>query len=162
MTQSTEIEWKRKTSAITPFQIFTLSYLYSQELFLENRDTALDKVRLATHHLQSRITKNPISMNVKQISHHLTSKCCRWRSNRQWNGQTTIAFRRERVTWSRYARSSSEGFGSFSITTEGILLVKKIFGNIKESIKDKKLYEQRIERTEGDSETKKWLIIGLA
>ena len=68
MTQSTEIEWKRKTSAITPFQIFTLSYLYSQELFLENRDTALDKVRLATHHLQSRITKNPISMNVKQLA----------------------------------------------------------------------------------------------
>jgi len=27
--------------------------------------------------------------------------------------------------------SSAEGFGSFSITTEGILLVKRIFGNLK-------------------------------
>lgn len=142
---------------ITPFQIFTLTYLYSQELFLENREKALDKVRLATHHLQSRITRNPISMNVKQLATILppsvidddltVNEMVRQLSMLQKNELLDVGM----------LGSSTEGFGSFSITTEGILLVKKIFGNIKKSMKDKKFYQKKIEDTEGNSNTKKWL-----
>lgn len=52
--------------------------------------------------------------------------------------------------------SSAEGFGSVSITADGILLVKKILGDFQRSVKDKKHYEKKIERVEGNSKTKEW------
>jgi len=141
----------------TRFQIFVLSYLYSQELFLEDREYELDKRRVRTHHLQSRVTQNAIEINVKQlatilppsiISKDLTvAEMIRQLSILVDNGYLHL----------NLLGSSSEGFGSVSITTDGILLVKKIFGSLKKSIRDKKNYQRRIESLEGNSDTKKWL-----
>jgi len=53
--------------------------------------------------------------------------------------------------------TSSEGFGSFSITTKGIIQIKKVFGKLQNSIKDKKSYEKTIDGLEGNSSIKNWL-----
>lgn len=141
----------------TRFQIFVLSYLYSQELFLEDREYELDKRRVRTHHLQSRVTQNAIEINVKQlatilppsiVSKDLTvAEMIRQLSILVDNGYLHL----------NLLGSSSEGFGSVSITTDGILLVKKIFGSLKKSIRDKKNYQRRLESLEGNSDTKKWM-----
>ena len=141
---------------ITSFQIFVLSYLYSEELFLENREQELDKTRLATHHLQSRITRNSIEINVKElatiappsvITEELTvAEIVRQLSLLVSNGYLERSM----------LGSSAEGFGSVSITADGILIVKKILGDFQRSVKNKKHYDKKIERVEGNSKTKEW------
>ena len=141
----------------TKFQIFVLSYLYSQQLFLEEREHELDKKRVRTHHLQSKFLRNDLHINLQQlatisppsvISDDLTVP--------EMIRQLSLLIDSGLLERSRLG-SSSEGFGTVSITTEGILFVKKIFGKLKQSVRDKKNYEKRIESLEGNSETKKWL-----
>lgn len=139
----------------TRFQIFVLSYLYSQELFLEKREEEQDKGRLRTHHLQSRVMKKPIEINIKQLAIILPPSISRNLTSAKMIRQLSILV--ENGYLEENFLGSTSGFGSVSITIDGILLVKKIFANLKKSVKDKKSYEKKIEDTEGNSSTKKWL-----
>ena len=55
----------------------------------------------------------------------------------------------------RYGYASE--YSSFSIKSNGIILVKKVFGDLSNKVRDRKVYEQTVDSTEGNSEAKKWL-----
>ena len=130
---------------ITPLQIFVLSYLFSKELEWKN-----DPVR-------SRITKNKPELNVETLATILPISII--------DNDFTDAKMIEELTVLEnmgyievgMLGTSSEGFGSFSITTKGIILIKKVFGKLQNSIKDKKSYEKTIDGLEGNSSIKNWL-----
>jgi hypothetical protein len=120
---------------ITDFQIFALSYLYSEEL---------------THRSQSRINRGGIHINVKQLALILPpSAISRDLTVAEMVTQLSVLVNLGYLERSMLG-SSEEMFGSISITTDGILLVKKILGEFKKSVKDKKDYEKKIEHVEGN------------
>ena len=135
--------------------LFYLTYILKNYSW-KKREQAFDKLRRATHHFQSRVTRNAIEINVKElaliappsvINEKLTvAEVVRQLSILVDNGLLELST----------LGSSSEGFGSVSITPDGILYIKNILGDFQKSVKHKKAYEKKIERIEGNSETKKW------
>jgi hypothetical protein len=129
---------------ITRLQFFVLSYLYSKELEWRN-----DPVR-------SRITKNKPQLNVEALVTILPVSI--------FDDNFTDANMIEELTVLENTGcldvgmlgTSAEGFGSFSITTKGIILIKKVFAKLQSS-KDKKSYEKAIDSLEGSSGGKNWL-----
>lgn len=130
---------------ITRLQIFVLAYLYSKELEWKN-----DPVR-------SKITKNRPYLNVNTLARILPSSIVDDDfTETDMIKQLSVLKNKDYIEVSMIG-TSSEQFGSFSVTTNGILLVKKIFGKLQNSNKDKKSYEKTIDSLDGNSNIKNWL-----
>jgi hypothetical protein len=132
-------------ASLTHLQIFVLSYLYSEYITWKN------------HPVRSRITKNEPQLNVETLAAILPSsiidddfteaKMIRQLSVLANKGYIDVGM----------LGTSSEGFGSFSITTSGILVIKKILGNLQNSAENKENYEKTIDTLDGNSKIKNWL-----
>jgi hypothetical protein len=122
-----------------------LSYLYSEELaFREDR-------------FHSKFTKNRPRLNIQTLVTIVPDSIVGDDFTQDTMKEELTILVNEDYLDVGMLGTSSEGFGSFSITTNGILLIKKIFRRFENSIKDKKDYERKIENLEANTTVKNWL-----
>ena len=141
---------------ITPLQIYALAHLYSEEQKRVLKEQELDKHRRATHHSQSSVRPRPISVTMRElitmIPHSMLPSGIRSKDvYNQLNLLGNSGYLEEQSMYGFHEHAS------FSITNDGIILLKGVLGQLADVVKDKKEYEKKVETTEGNIEIKKWL-----
>jgi hypothetical protein len=140
---------------LTPLQIFALSYLYYEELMQRQKQQDLDNYRLATHHSHSNVIPRPISIRVRELITIIPSSMIpEMLTIQEVCNQLNILEEYQLLTH-EYRREGEHA--SFSITGEGILYVKQLYAHLSRAIKDKRDYEKKIDRIEGNAKIKEYL-----
>jgi hypothetical protein len=143
--------------AVTPFQFFALSFLYSEELTKTQKEQFMnDHLRMRTHHSYSSVTSHPISVTVRELAIKMPPSMVRERLKTVQLLQQLVLLE-ERQYLERAGLGGDRGeYSAFSITTDGIMLVKTILSNLSKAIEDKQAYEKTIDKVEGSMGIKTW------
>src|SRR5919106_4501999 len=141
---------------LSPVQIFALATLYYEESKQREKEEMLDRQGSITHHSQSSILPQPVSIMVRDLCNKLPYPI---------NSETLTAEQVcnqmeslvERRLLEQVFKIKTGEFTTFTITADGMLVINRILGKLSQQIEDKKVTEQDIDRAEGDSGAKEYL-----
>ncbi len=142
---------------ITPIQIFILTYLYSEEIQETQKKVIIkDILRLNKSHFSE--FSHHVSISLRDISLLIPfSLLPDMRINEEHiYNQLKILEYNHLLGISEDDMQDKENT-LFFITIDGIILIKQIFSTLSDKIQDKKVYEEDINKLEGNKETKDWL-----
>jgi hypothetical protein len=142
---------------ITPIQIFILTYLYSEEVKETLKKEIINNILRSNNSYHSEYSHH-ISISLRDISLLIPSSLLpeiRIDEEHIYN-QIKILEYNHLLGTSVYNLQEKENT-LFFITIDGIILVKQIFSTLSDRIKDKNVFEEDIDRLEGNREIKDWL-----
>ncbi|MDQ6723439.1 MAG: hypothetical protein M3Z01_04150 [Thermoproteota archaeon] len=142
---------------ITPIQIFILTYLYSEEIQETQKKVIINNIlRSNKSHLSE--FSHHVSISLRDISLLIPySLLPDMRINEEH-----IYNQLKILEYNRLLGISADDIQDkentlFFITIDGIILIKQIFSTLSDKIQDKKVYEEDINKLDGNKETKDWL-----
>jgi hypothetical protein len=141
---------------ITPLQIFALSYLYSEESAQRQKEQFLDSQRLITHYSHSSILSRPIKMTVRELITILPLSIVPETPTAQ-EVYEQLNILADRGLLEGKAGYLTEEYASYYITGTGMLFIKRYYAGLSKAIKDKRVYEEKIESIEGNGKIKEFL-----
>jgi hypothetical protein len=152
-----QTKFLKQLRSLTPFQFFALSYLYSEELTRNEKQQFEDNyIRRRTHHSFSSVTAHPISVTVRELAIKIpTSMATKKLKTVQLLEQLKSLQEHQYLERVGVGGDNWE-YSAFSITTDGIMLVKNKFSNLSVALSDKRIYEKSIEKVEGSSRIRTW------
>jgi hypothetical protein len=142
---------------ITPIQIFILTYLYSEEVEETQKKEIINNILRSSKSYYSEFSHH-VSISLRDISLLIPpSLLPEMRINEEHiYNQIKI------LEYNRLLGTSVDNFEEkentlFFITIDGIILIKQIFSTVSDRIQDKKVFEDEIDKLEGNREIKDWL-----
>jgi hypothetical protein len=138
----------------TPLQIFVLSYLDHEEWKQTRKEQISDMDRKVTHHSYSSIPRRPISISIRELITILPTSVIPEmpKAEEVYNQLNLLA---EDGLLEPEGRYDLESF-SFSITGDGMLVIKQYLGDLSRAIKDRRVTDKDVEHAEGGIEVKKY------
>lgn len=144
-----------ESKPISPLQLFAVSYLYSEELKMDEKEQNLDSQRRITHHSYSSFRK-PIVVTVREIATKIPPDAVSHIPRVQDILDELLELEQNQYLEVGFGGIREE-YTQFSITTDGIILVKNIFASLSISIEDKKEYDKAIDQSKASKPSKEWL-----
>ncbi len=142
---------------ITPIQIFILTYLYSQEVNETQKKEIINNILRSSKSNYSEFSHH-VSISLRDISLLIPSSILpdmRINENHIYN-QIKILEYNHLLGISIDNLQDKENI-LFFITIDGIILIKQIFSTLSDKIQNKKVFEEDIDKLEGNKEIKEWL-----
>ncbi|MBA3750308.1 MAG: hypothetical protein H0X03_05350 [Nitrosopumilus sp.] len=143
--------------SITPIQTFILTYLFYEEI-LETQQKEIN-VSIRDHpenHFPE--NHNHIFISLKDITLLIPSSLLPdMRINEEYIYNQLKILEYNNLLDVSLDNLQERDNTSFFITIDGIILVKQIFSTLLDKIEDKKVFEEEIDRIEGNKEVKDWL-----
>jgi hypothetical protein len=152
---STEEGKGEETQYPTTMQVFALSYLYTEESKQRQKEGFLDSQRLRTHSSHSSVLTRPISVPLRNLCNIIPPSMI-------LQGLTAERALNELMVLVQHGyleqefRNRPPEYASFSITSNGMLLIKQYLAGLSNAIKDEQITEQHIERAQGDNVIKQY------
>jgi hypothetical protein len=142
---------------ITPIQTFILIYLYSEEIKeIQKKDTPRHIQHSDKSHF-SEYTHN-VSISLREISLLIPSSILPdMRLNEEHIHTQLKILEYNRLLGVFFEKVQEKENSVFFITIDGIILVKQIFTTLSDKIQDKKVFEEDIDKIEGNKNAKDWL-----
>ena len=154
--QDLEDESLDEKSHITSLQIFALSYLYSEESAQRQKEQFLDSQRLVTHYSHPSVLSRPINMTVRELITILPLSIVPETPTAQ-EVYEQLNILADRGLLEGKVGFLSEEYASYYITGTGMLFIKRYYAALSKAIKDKRVYEEKIESIEGNGKIKEFL-----
>ena len=156
MSSSSQEAGGGRGEGLSPVQIFALATLYYEESKQREKEEMLDRQGSITHHSQSSVLPQPVSIMVRDVCNKLPYPI---------NSETLTAEQVcnqmeslvERGLLEQVFKIRTGEFATFTITADGMLVINRILGKLSQQIEDKKVTDQDIDRAEGDSRAKEYL-----
>ena len=143
--------------SITPIQIFILMYLYSEEIKEIQKKDTLRHIQHSDKSHFSEYTHN-VSMSLREISLLIPSSILPdMRLNEEHIHTQLKILEYNRLLGVFFEKFQEKENSVFFITIDGIILVKQIFSTLSDKIQDKKVFEEDIDKVEGNKNAKDWL-----
>ena len=140
---------------ITPVQVFALSYLYTEELKRRQKEEFLDSQRLRTHSSHSSVLTRPISVTLRNLCNIIPSSMISQSLTAEQVFNELMVLVQQGYLEQEFRNRPAE-YASFSITSDGMLLIKQYLTGLSSAIKEGQIKEQDIERAQGDNVIKKY------
>jgi hypothetical protein len=142
---------------ITPIQIFILTYLYSEEVKETQKKEIINNIIRSSKSVHSEFSHH-VSISLRDISLLIPSSILPdMRINEEHIYNQIKILEYNRLIGISIDDLQNKENTLFFITIDGIILVKQIFSALSDKIQDKKLFEEDIDRLEGNKEIKDWL-----
>lgn len=139
----------------TPVQVFALSYLYTEELKQRQKEEFLDSQRLRTHSSHSSVLSRPISVTLRNLCNIIPSSMISQTLTAQQVFDELMELVQHGYLEQEFRNRPPE-YTSFSITSDGMILLKQYLAELSTAIKDKQITDHVIERAQGDNVIKKY------
>jgi hypothetical protein len=142
---------------ITPIQIFILTYLYSEEVKETQKKEIINNIIRSSKSAHSEFSHH-VSISLRDISLLIPSSILPdMRINEEHIYNQIKILEYNRLIGISIDDLQNKENTLFFITIDGIILVKQIFSALSDKIQDKKLFEEDIDKLEGNKEIKDWL-----
>jgi hypothetical protein len=142
---------------ITPIQIFILTYLYSEEVKETQKKEIINNIIRSSKSAHSEFSHH-VSISLRDISLLIPSSILPdMRINEEHIYNQIKILEYNRLIGISIDNLQNKENTLFFITIDGIILVKQIFSALSDKIQDKKLFEEDIDKLEGNKEIKDWL-----
>jgi hypothetical protein len=142
---------------ITPIQIFILTYLYSEEVKETQKKEIINNIIRSSKSAHSEFSHH-VSISLRDISLLIPSSILPdMRINEEHIYNQIKILEYNRLIGIAIDDLQNKENTLFFITIDGIILVKQIFSALSDKIQDKKLFEEDIDKLEGNKEIKDWL-----
>jgi hypothetical protein len=142
---------------ITPIQIFILTYLYSEEVKETQKKEIINNIIRSSKSAHSEFSHH-VSISLRDISLLIPSSILPdMRINEEHIYNQIKILEYNRLIGISIDDLQNKENTLFFITIDGIILVKQIFSALSDKIQDKKLFEDDIDKLEGNKEIKDWL-----
>jgi hypothetical protein len=142
---------------ITPIQIFILTYLYSEEVKETQKKEIINNIIRSSKSVRSEFSHH-VSISLRDISLLIPSSILPdMRINEEHIYNQIKILEYNRLIGISIDDLQNKENTLFFITIDGIILVKQIFSALSDKIQDKKLFEEDIDKLEGNKEIKDWL-----
>ncbi len=142
---------------ITPIQIFILTYLYSEEVKETQKKEIINNIIRSSKAVYSEFSHH-VSISLRDISLLIPSSILPdMRINEEHIYNQIKILEYNRLIGISIDNLQDKENTLFFITIDGIILVKQIFSALSDKIQDKKLFEEDIDKLEGNKEIKDWL-----
>lgn len=142
---------------ITPIQIFILTHLYSEEIKETLKKEIINNILRSSKSYHSEYSHH-ISISLRDISLLIPSSLLpeiRIDEEHIYNQIKILEY--NNLLGTSVDNLQEKENTLFFITIDGIILVKQIFSALSDRIKDKNVFEEDINRLEGNKEIKDWL-----
>lgn len=142
---------------ITPIQIFILTYLYSEEVKETQKKETINNILRSSKSVYSEFSHH-VSISLRDTSLLIPSSILpdmRINEKHIYNQIKILEY--NRLIGISIDNLQDKENTLFFITIDGIILVKQIFSALSDKIQDKKLFEEDIDKLEGNKEIKDWL-----
>ncbi len=142
---------------ITPIQIFILTYLYSEEVEETQKKEIINNILRSSKSYYSEFSHH-VSISLRDISLLIPPSLLPEMRIDEEHIYNQIKI----LEYNRLLGTSVDNFEEkentlFFITIDGIILIKQIFSTVSDRIQDEKVFEDEIDRLEGNREIKDWL-----
>jgi hypothetical protein len=142
---------------ITPIQIFILTYLYSEEVEETQKKEIINNILRSSKSYYSEFSHH-VSISLRDISLLIPPSLLPEMRIDEEHIYNQIKI----LEYNRLLGTSVDNFEEkentlFFITIDGIILIKQIFSTVSDRIQDKKVFEDEIDKLEGNREIKDWL-----
>jgi hypothetical protein len=142
---------------ITPIQIFILTYLYSEEVEETQKKEIINNILRSSKSYYSEFSHH-VSISLRDISLLIPPSLLPEMRIDEEHIYNQIKI----LEYNRLLGTSIDNFEEkentlFFITIDGIILIKQIFSTVSDRIQDKKVFEDEIDKLEGNREIKDWL-----
>ncbi len=142
---------------ITPIQIFILTYLYSEEVEETQKKEIINNILRYNKSYYSEFSHH-VSISLRDISLLIPPSLL----PEMRIDEEHIYNQLKILEYNRLLGTSVDNFEEkentlFFITIDGIILIKQIFSTVSDRIQDEKVFEDEIDRLEGNREIKEWL-----
>ncbi len=142
---------------ITPIQIFILTYLYSEEVQETQKKEIINNILRSNRSHYSEFSHH-ISISLRDLSLLIPSSILpEMRINEEHIYTQLKILEYNRLLGISVDEIQDKENTLFFITIDGIILVKQIFSTLSDKIQDKKVYQEDIDKLEGNKEIKDWL-----
>ena len=142
---------------ITPMQIFILIYLYSEEIKEIQKKDIIRHIRSSNKSNFTGYIHN-VSMSLREISLLIPSSILPdMRINEEHIYTQLKILEYNQLLGILFEKLQEKENSLFFITIDGIILVKQIFSSLSDKIQDEKVFEEDIDKIEGNENTKDWL-----
>jgi hypothetical protein len=142
---------------ITPIQIFILIYLYSEEIKEIQKKDIIRHIRHSNKSDFSGYIHN-VSMSLREISLLIPSSILPdMRINEEHIYTQLKILEYNQLLGILFEKLQEKESSVFFITIDGIILVKQIFSSLSDKIQDEKVFEEDIDKIEGNKNAKDWL-----
>ena len=142
---------------ITPIQIFVLTYLYSEEVNETQKKEVIDNILQSNKSKMSEFSHH-VSISLRDISLLIPSSVLPdMRINEEYIYNQIKILEYNHLLIKSIDDFENNENSSYSITIDGIILVKQIFSSLSDKIQDEKIFPKDIDDLEGNRETKEWL-----
>ena len=142
---------------ITPIQIFILIYLYSEEIKEIQKKDTLRHIQHSDKPHFSEYTYN-VSISLREISLLIPSSILPNMGLNEEHIHTQLKILEyNRLLGVFFEKVQEKENSVFFITIDGIILVKQIFSTLWDKMQDKKVFEEDIDKIEGNKNAKDWL-----
>ncbi|MER5175288.1 MAG: hypothetical protein ABJB76_11560 [Candidatus Nitrosocosmicus sp.] len=142
---------------ITPIQIFILTYLYSEEVQETQKKEIINNILRSNRSHYSEFSHH-ISISLRDLSLLIPSSILpEMRINEEFIYTQLKILEYNRLLGISVDEIQDKENTLFFITIDGIILVKQIFSTLSDKIQDKKVYQEDIDKLEGNKEIKDWL-----
>jgi hypothetical protein len=142
---------------ITSIQIFILTYLYSEEVKETQKKEIINNIIRSSKSAHSEFSHH-VSISLRDISLLIPSSILPdMRINEEHIYNQIKILEYNRLIGISIDDLQNKENTLFFITIDGIILVKQIFSALSDKIQDKKLFEEDIDKLEGNKEIKDWL-----
>src|SRR5919112_2747370 len=142
---------------ITPIQTFILIYLYSEEIKEIQKKDIIRHIRPSTKSHFSGYMHN-VSMSLREISLLIPSSILPdMRINEEHIYTQLKILEYNQLLGILFEKLQEKENSVFFITIDGIILVKQIFSSFSDKIQDEKVFQEDIDKIEGNENTKDWL-----
>lgn len=142
---------------ITPIQIFILTYLYSEEVQETQKKEIINNILRSNRSHYSEYSHH-ISISLRDLSLLIPSSILpEMRINEEHIYTQLKILEYNRLLGISVDEIQEKENTLFFITIDGIILVKQIFSTLSDKIQDKKVYQEDIDKLEGNKEIKDWL-----
>jgi hypothetical protein len=142
---------------ITPMQIFILIYLYSEEIKEIQKKDIIRHIRHSTKSHFSGYIHN-VSISLREISLLIPSSILPdMRINEEHIYTQLKILEYNQLLGFLFEKLQEKENSVFFITIDGIILVKQIFSSLSDKIQDEKVFEEDIDKIEGNENAKDWL-----
>jgi hypothetical protein len=142
---------------ITPIQIFILTYLYSEEVEETQKKEIINNILRSSKSYYSEFSHH-VSISLRDISLLIPPSLLPEMRIDEEHIYNQIKI----LEYNHLLGTSIDNFEEkentlFFITIDGIILIKQIFSTVSDRIQDKKVFEDEIDKLEGNREIKDWL-----
>jgi hypothetical protein len=142
---------------ITPIQIFILTYLYSEEVEETQKKEIINNILRSSKSYYSEFSHH-VSISLRDISLLIPpSLLPEMRIDEEHIYNQIKILEYNRLLGTSVDNIEDKENTLFFITIDGIILIKQIFSTVSDRIQDKKVFEDEIDKLEGNREIKDWL-----